>query len=87
MPRVFIPSPMRPLTDGHAEAVVEGSTVAQVIDNLDLIYPGIKDRLRKGDQLVPGLSVSIDDVMTRRGLMAPVRPESEVHFLPTIGGG
>jgi molybdopterin synthase sulfur carrier subunit len=84
---VFIPAPHRDLTGGLAEIEVAGTSIGEVIDSLDLRFPGIKSRLCRGDSLVPGLQVSIDDVMTRRGLRAPVRPESEVHFLPAIGGG
>ena len=87
MPIVFIPTPLRDMTAGAAEVTVEGSTVRVVIDALDLRYPGIKTRLCRGDSLAPGLQVSIDHVMTTRGLRATVRPGSEVHFLPVIGGG
>ncbi|MDX2036404.1 MAG: MoaD/ThiS family protein [Isosphaeraceae bacterium] len=87
MPRIFIPSPIRPLTNGRAEVDVEGATVREAIDALDRLYPGVRARLRDGDRLAGALHVSIDDVLTKRGLDAPLRPESEVHFLPAIGGG
>lgn len=87
MPVVFIPSPLRDLTGGVSEVVVEGDSVRAVIDGLDRRFPGIKPRLCRGEALAPGLQVCIDDVMTTRGLRAAVRPESEVHFLPMIGGG
>jgi hypothetical protein len=87
MPRVFIPTPLRGLTSGRTEATVEGSNVGELIDALDLQFPGIASRLRHDESLAPGLQVSIDHVMSTRGLLAVVRPESEVHFLPVIGGG
>jgi molybdopterin synthase sulfur carrier subunit len=87
MPVVFIPKPLRDLTGGVAEVIIEGSTVRDVVDALDRQFPGIKPRLCRGDSLAPGLQVSIDHVMSTRGLRATVRPESEVHFLPAIGGG
>jgi molybdopterin synthase sulfur carrier subunit len=87
MPVVFIPKQMRDMTGGMARVTVEGGTVREVVDALDRQYQGVKQRLCRGDALAPGLQVSIDDVMTTRGLRAVVRPESEVHFLPTIGGG
>jgi molybdopterin synthase sulfur carrier subunit len=87
MPVVFIPSPMRDLTGGIAEVAVEGATVREVIDSLDVKFPGLKGRLVRGDSLAPGLQVAIDHVMTTRGLRAKLNPGSEVHFLPTIGGG
>lgn len=87
MPIVHIPPPLRGLTGGMAEIALEGSTVGELITALDLRHPGVKARLTRGDALAPGLQVSIDAVMTRRGLDAKVPPESEVHFLPLIGGG
>ncbi len=87
MPLVFIPKPLREMTGGVAELTVSGSTVRDVIDGLELCHPGIKSRLCRGDSLAPGLQVSIDHVMTTRGLRATVQPDSEVHFLPVIGGG
>jgi molybdopterin synthase sulfur carrier subunit len=87
MPVVFIPRPMRELTGGLTELAVEGSTVREVIEAMDLRFPGLKDRLCRDDALAPGLQVSVDHVMTNRGLRATVGPQSEVHFLPVIGGG
>jgi sulfur-carrier protein len=87
MPTVFIPPPLRDLAGGEVEVSLEGSTVGELIDALDVRFPGLKTRLTRGDSVAPGLQVSIDDVMTRRGLKASVQPDSEVHFLPVIGGG
>jgi molybdopterin converting factor small subunit len=87
MPVVFIPKPLRDLTDGLATEAVEGDTVREVIEALDRLHPGFKSRLCRGDSLRPGLQVSVDDVMTPRGLLAEVLEDSEIHFLPVIGGG
>jgi molybdopterin synthase sulfur carrier subunit len=84
---VFIPTPHRDLTGGLAEIRVDGTTIGELLDALDLEFPGLRSRLCRGEALAPGLQVSIDDVMTGRGLRAVVRPDSEVHFLPAIGGG
>jgi molybdopterin synthase sulfur carrier subunit len=87
MPIVFIPPGLRDMTGGQAQIEVSGSSVAAVIDALDVQFPGIKARLCRGDSLAPGLQVSIGDTMTTRGLRAGLEPDSEVHFLPAIGGG
>jgi molybdopterin synthase sulfur carrier subunit len=87
MPVVFIPTPWRDLTGGLTRVTVEGSTVAEVVEALEGRFPGIRQRLCRGDSLAPGLQVAIGDVMTMRGLRATVQPESEVHFLPAVGGG
>ena len=87
MPRVFIPSQIRELTGGQAELEVAGMTVREVIANLELQFPGTRERLLVAGELSPALQVSIDGVFSRRGADARVEPRSEVHFLPVFGGG
>ncbi len=87
MPRVFIPPLLRPLAQGAESAVVAGSSVREVIDNLDAQFPGIAEHLREGDLLLPGLAVVVDADVGPRGLLEKVGPDSEVHFLPAISGG
>ena len=45
MATVFIPSLMQKLSDGQNSVQVEGATVRQIVNNLDAIHPGFKDRL------------------------------------------
>lgn len=87
MPRVFIPPLLRPVTDGQESLNVSGQTVAEVIDNLDRRFPGVRMRLIEGDRLKPGLSVGIGTRVSARGLSSKVGLDDEVHFLPAIGGG
>jgi molybdopterin synthase sulfur carrier subunit len=86
MARIFIPSQLRDLTEGLAEINLEGSTLREVIEALEMRFPGVKARICDGQQLLPGLQVSINHVSTR-AMSAMIKPESEVHFLPAIGGG
>jgi molybdopterin synthase sulfur carrier subunit len=87
MPRVFLQPQLRDLTGGEAEVVVEGETLRQVIAALDAAHPGLAARLVQDDRLAPGIAVSIDGVVSARGLLGKVRRDSEIHFLPAIGGG
>ena len=87
MPQVFIPAQLRGLTAGIAQIEIQGANVREVVEALEVRFPGIKERLCQGDELAPGLQLSIDHVMSNRGLRAKVSPESEVHFLPAFGGG
>lgn len=87
MPIVWIPAPMRDLTGGQDKVTVEGKTLRQVIAALDEQYPGMKARLCDNDALRPGLAVAIDTQMATMGLLQPVQENSEIHFLPAIGGG
>jgi molybdopterin converting factor small subunit len=84
---VWIPSLLRDLTHGQETVIVAGSTVRQVIDALELSYPGIKDRLCDANGLRPGIAVAVDTQVARAGLLQPVGEISEVHFLPAVVGG
>lgn len=86
MVRVFIPASLRQLTGNQSQVDVDAATLREAITALDQQCPGIQQRLCEGDGLTPTLQVAIDNAMTRR-MSAPVKPNSEIHFLPAIGGG
>ena len=87
MALVFIPSLMQELSSGEQRVNVQGNNIRQVIDNLDAVYPGFKDRLVEDGRVKPNISVAIDGEITPLGMLEKVREDSEVHFLPAIGGG
>ena len=83
----FIPSLMQNLTDGLHTVDVEGSTVRQVVENLTKAYPGFKERLVDNNRIKSNISVAVDGEVTPMGMLEKVGENSEVHFLPAIGGG
>lgn len=87
MVTVFIPTMLQSMTGGAKEAKVEAANVRQIIDRLEELYPGIKDRLVEGGRIRPNLSVAVDGEVARLGLLEKVGENSEVHFVPAIGGG
>jgi molybdopterin synthase sulfur carrier subunit len=87
MATVYIPVQLRELAGSAAQVEVEAKNVREVVASLEERFPGIRARLCTGDVLSPSLQVSIDGVMTTRGMVAKVGPTSEVHFLPALGGG
>ncbi len=87
MATVFIPSLMQSLTAGEHQVQVEGATVRQIVNNLDSVYPGMKERLVEGNRIKPNISVAIDGEITPMGMLEKVGENSEVHFLPAIAGG
>ncbi len=87
MAKVFIPAQWRDLSGGASDVEVDGVTLQEIISALDARFPGIAARLRDGEGIAAGLAVSIDGAVTSRGMRAPVKPGSEIHFLPAIGGG
>ena len=87
MPVVWIPSLLRPLTDGQETVTLSGETVGQVIANLEQRFPGIRARLYQGDRLRPNLSLLVDGTLSTRGLLHKVSEDSEIRFIPAISGG
>ena len=87
MPVVWIPSLLRGLTGGQDKIAVRGATIADIIDSLEQLFPGIKTRLCDANGLKPGIAVSVDTQLARFGLSQAVSENSEVHFLPAISGG
>ena len=89
MPEVWIPPQMQRITGAPDRVPVDGATVRQVINNLDRLHPGIKELLYDAelDDITPGLAVIVDGDVSQLGLMEQVNSDSEMHFLPAIGGG
>jgi molybdopterin synthase sulfur carrier subunit len=87
MATVWIPSLLRGLTGDHESVTVAGCTVHQLIAQIEALYPGFRPRVTAGDTLRAGLAVVVDGQVATLGLMQPVLEDSEVHFLPAIGGG
>ncbi len=87
MPHVYFQPQLRDLTGGQAEVQVDASTLRQLVVELEKRFPGLAGRIVRDDRIAPGLAVSIDGVVTSRGLLSVIGQESEVHFLPAIGGG
>ena len=87
MATVAIPSLMQELTDGKEKATVEGSTIREVLNNMESIYPGFKARICDDDQIRPNIAVYVDGSLTREGMLQQVSEDSEIHFLPAISGG
>jgi molybdopterin synthase sulfur carrier subunit len=91
MATVWIPALLRDLTGGIQHASVAGQTLADIIDEMERLYPGIKARLcddaDAGGRIRPNIAVVVDGLRAGRGLRQPIGPSSEVHFVPAISGG
>ena len=84
---MFIPSPMRRFTGGQAQAQVTGRTLGELVNNLERLFPGIREQLVEEEDLISGLAAIIDGEATVEGLLQKLREDAEVHFLPAIAGG
>jgi len=85
---LFIPSLLRPVTGGAPEVVVDARTLRGAIDALEAMHPGTKARLLDDrGELREEIVAAIDGETTHLGMIQPLRPDSEVHFIPAISGG
>jgi len=87
MATVAIPAPLRKFTGGATTVSVPGDTLGEVIDRLDELHPGIKERLVDEGKVRRGFAVFVDNQMPTTGLRTRVGPAAEVYFAPAIAGG
>ena len=65
---------------------VEATSVAEAIDRLDEVAPGIRNRLvDAGPTIRRHINVFVDGVPA--SLATPVNPESVLHVIPAVSGG
>jgi|TARA_B100001013_G_scaffold320697_1_gene230239 molybdopterin synthase sulfur carrier subunit len=86
MPEVWM-SPRMQRISGKEQVQVAGATIRQVVNNLEREYPGMKEELCEDDEINPGLAVVIDGETSNLGMIERVSEDSEIHFIPAMGGG
>ncbi len=86
---VSVPTILRPVTKGEKTVSAEGSTLAEVITDLDSRYSGLGDRLIKNGSLhrFVNIYVNDEDVRFTGGLDTTVGEGDNVTILPAVAGG
>jgi molybdopterin synthase sulfur carrier subunit len=93
---VRIPTILRTYTGGEKAVPGEGTTLSEVIDDLESNHPGIKERLieKKAGEDGPGdirrfvnVYVNDEDVRFTGGLETSVSDGDQVVVLPAVAGG
>ena len=87
MAKIFIPTMLQSLTAGVKQVDLDARNVRQIIERLEELYPGMKDRLLEDGEIRPNLAIAIDGDVAIMGMLEKVEENSEVHFVPAIGGG
>lgn len=87
MARVFIPASIRSLAGGQEVVDVPASSVREAMKVLEQKFPGISEYLCQDGELRRGWCVAVEGSVSSMGLLAKVSDESEIHFLPLVGGG
>jgi MoaD family protein len=86
---VRIPTILRTYTGGEKAVTGEGTTLADLIDDLEANHPGIKERLIDGSELRRFVNVYVndEDVRFTGGLETKLDDGDEVVVLPAVAGG
>jgi len=86
---VRIPTPLRTLTGGQDEVEAKGSTVAEIIDDLESNHPGMKERLcdDKGVRRFVNVYLNDEDIRFLDNVDSAVKDGDTVSIVPAIAGG
>ncbi len=89
MSNVRIPPVLRETTGGNRTVAAAGATVEQVLDDLFVRYPALRDRVTTDGELSPFVNVYVNDrdVRYRDGLETAVGADDTVILLPAMAGG
>jgi molybdopterin converting factor small subunit len=87
---VRIPTILRTYTEGASEVSTEGGTLGEVLDNLDVSYPGIKARILDEQGAIRrfvNVYVGNDDVRFLEALETTTPEGVQVSVIPAVAGG
>ena len=90
MPILRIPTPLRVYTDGQSEIPVNGVTVSEVLSDLVIRHPGIKQHLfKESGELRPFVNLfkGEKNIVFLGGLDTPLTEKDSIRIIPSIAGG
>jgi sulfur-carrier protein len=87
---VRIPAQLRTLSGGSGEVALSGSTVAEVLKDLDSSHPCFSDRLFDDSgslRRFVNIFLADEDVRFLQGLDTPVADGQTLSIVPAVAGG
>lgn len=87
---VRVPTILRTYTGGESQVSAEGTTLAEVLDDLDDRFSGIRARIvDEAGSLRRFVNVYVgnDDVRFLDGLDTPIPDGTQVSVIPAVAGG
>jgi MoaD family protein len=88
--KVKIPTQLRTLTAGEAEVQADGSTIGDLVTDLETKHPGFKERILDDSGSVRrfvNVYVNDEDVRFLDGLSTVVSEGATVSIIPAVAGG
>ncbi|TMF04920.1 MAG: MoaD/ThiS family protein [Chloroflexi bacterium] len=90
MPNVRVPSMLRPTVGGERSVAADGSTLRELIYNLDSRHPGFAGHLLEStgsQRRFVNIYLNDEDVRYLQGLETPVEEDDVISILPAVAGG
>lgn len=87
---VRIPTPLQGLTQNQGEVEVSGSTIKELVDDLERKYPGIKERICDEEGAIRrfvNIYLNDEDIRFLDGDSTVVNEGDDVSIIPAIAGG
>ena len=88
--KVRVPSPLMKLTNNQAEVTAEGGTIADIFNDLENQFAGIKERICE-ENGTPRRFINIylneEDIRFLDGENTKIKDGDEVSIIPAIAGG
>lgn len=88
--KVRVPTQLRNLTEGTGEVEATGTTVGDVLDDLESRHPGIKARLLDDSgslRRFVNVYLNDEDVRFLDGLETAVPEGAQLSIIPAVAGG
>ncbi|MDQ4052106.1 MAG: MoaD/ThiS family protein [Actinomycetota bacterium] len=87
---VRVPTILRTYTGGESEVTASGETLADVLEDLDASYTGIKGRILDDNgelRRFVNVYVGNDDVRFLDNLATPTPEGTQISVIPAVAGG
>ncbi|MBE7413960.1 MAG: MoaD/ThiS family protein [Deltaproteobacteria bacterium] len=88
--KVRIPTPLRKLTNGSDEVAATGANVAEIIEDLERNYPGLKERICEDDgklRRFVNIYLNDEDIRFKENMDTRLKENDELSIIPAIAGG
>ena len=88
--KVRVPTPLMKLTDNKSEVTAKGETIADIINDLENQFTGIKDRICEANgapRRFINIYINEEDIRFLEGEKTAVKDGDEISIIPAIAGG
>ena len=88
--KVRIPTPLMKLTNNKSEVTAEGSTITEILNDLEAQFGGIKERICEENgapRRFINIYVNEEDIRFLDGEKSAVKEGDEISIIPAIAGG